>query len=167
MWKCLRWHSRFQTGRRYLPHKPHPHPFKAEREHKKGGWLFLIIMIVSHLVLIEDGCKHVVLVSQGMWLISTHLIKAKKRNPVFLTSHAALLFNVQTTDGKLWPLTACWRNASLLLPPSDQHEDARASELWLSCLCVCCRYILPSSDSPDTLVCRSADQTSRPVKDRK
>lgn len=56
--------------------------------------------------------------------------------------------------------------AGFFSPPSGQRGDAQASELWLFCSCVCCRCILPSSDSPGTPAHTSAGQTSLPVKEK-
>lgn len=91
---------------------------------------------------------------------------SQKENSAFLTSHVALLFTAKHTDGKLLCCCDLMWNAGSFSPPSGQHEDAQASELWPSCSYVCCRCTPLSSDSPGTPVHMSADQTSLPVNEK-
>lgn len=58
-------------------------------------------LIVSWFVLMHKEWKHVILQSQGMWLLSAHLTGSKRRNLTILTSHVPLMFALQTTEGKL------------------------------------------------------------------
>ena len=82
----------------------------------------------------------------------------QKRNNAILTSHVSTMFELQNHRWK----TVTSDSLLTSSPPSGQREDAQASELWLSCSCVCCRCTPPSSDSPGTLAHMSAGQTCPP-----
>lgn len=85
----------------------------------------------------HGGWKHVTHVVTGDVVVIYTLDWCQKRNLTILTSHLPLLFKLQTTDGKLWPLAACWRVLAcshLHLVSVETHEPLNSDFLARACV---------------------------------